>query len=69
MEGKRLYECDTGSYPGRTGDSDWSRFSRAAAAAGYANGFSCANDCGLWDRTVDEAIAFCTQQEAADASN
>ena len=63
MAKKLLCDCESGQYPGRTGDADWSRFSQAAHAAGYPSGLSCANECDLWDRTVDEAIRFCTEQE------
>ena len=65
-DAKRLMDCDTGQYPGRTGDADWARFCRAAHAAGYPSGLSCANESDLWDRTVEDAIRFCTEQEVSD---
>jgi hypothetical protein len=66
VDTKRLMDCETGQYPGRTGDADWARFCRAAHAAGYPSGQSCANEMSLWDRTVDDAIRFCQEQEVSD---
>jgi hypothetical protein len=61
-----LCDCDTGQYPGRTGDADWARFSSAAVAAGYPSGQSCANECGLWGLSVSDAIRFCSEQEVCE---
>jgi hypothetical protein len=65
-DAKRLFECEPGQRPGRSEDADWALFNRAARAAGYASGLSCANDLDLWDRTVADAIRFCEEQEVSD---
>jgi hypothetical protein len=64
-DAKRLMDCDTGAATW-SGDADWARFCRAAHAAGYPSGLSCANELDLWDRTVEDAIRFCTEQEVSD---
>lgn len=63
---KLLCHCETGNLPGERTDSDWDRFNCAATNAGHASGRSAANDLGLWQLPVEEAIALMAQEQVAD---
>ena len=54
---KMMYDCKAGGPEdnGRT-CNEWDLWNSLAHKAGYASGYSAANDCGFWDLTIADAI-------------